>query len=207
MESMFRIFLIVLLAFFAWILWILMRAGEENRRASVSHHHDGPMDSSATDVSASEPLTATSSVATSESEEAAACDPIDDETSDSASATSEIEETPIRSMGVGDETSHEASESMATPSTADSSAAHTPAADEVSPATPSASGPDELTRIKGIGRVLELKLNDLGITTFQQIAEFTPEDIERVNDRLPFKGRIERDSWIEQAKGIVGQQR
>ena len=204
MESMFRIFLLVLLAFFAWILWILMR----NRRASVSHQHDGPMDSSATVVSESEPVTATSSVSTSESEEAAVSDPVHVETGDSVSATGEIEETPIRSMGVDDETSHEASESMATPLTADSSAVDAPAAaDEVSPATPPASGPDELTRIKGIGRALELKLNDLGITTFRQISEFTPEDIERINDRLPFKGRIERDRWVEQAKGIVDQQR
>ena len=60
--------------------------------------------------------------------------------------------------------------------------------------------PDDLTRIKGIGRVLQAKLNELGIVTFQQIAEFGPADIERVNEKLDFPGRIERERWVEQAK-------
>ena len=42
-------------------------------------------------------------------------------------------------------------------------------------------------------------LNDLGIYQFRQIARFTPEDIGWVDERLKFKGRIERDDWISQA--------
>jgi len=60
--------------------------------------------------------------------------------------------------------------------------------------------PDDLTRIKGIGQVLQTKLNALGIVTFQQIADFTPADIERVNEELDFPGRIERERWVEQAR-------
>ena len=63
---------------------------------------------------------------------------------------------------------------------------------------------DDLTKIKGIGRVLNKKLHGLGITSFQQIADFTPDDIDRVNAVLSFPGRIEREQWIEQAKAIVG---
>jgi predicted flap endonuclease-1-like 5' DNA nuclease len=62
---------------------------------------------------------------------------------------------------------------------------------------------DDLTRIKGIGPVLKQKLSGLGIVTFRQIADFTPADIERVNAELDFPGRIERENWVEQAKGFV----
>lgn len=47
--------------------------------------------------------------------------------------------------------------------------------------------------------MLEKKLNALGITTFAQVAAFTPDDIAKVDDALSFKGRIERDNWLEQA--------
>lgn len=62
---------------------------------------------------------------------------------------------------------------------------------------------DKLTTINGIGPVIEAKLNDMGITTFTQIAAFTPEQVEDVNAKLSFKGRIEREGWIEQAKKLA----
>ncbi len=60
--------------------------------------------------------------------------------------------------------------------------------------------PDDLKKISGVGPVLEGKLHQLGVTKFAQIASFTPEEIEKVDDRLNFKGRIERDGWIAQAR-------
>ena len=48
-----------------------------------------------------------------------------------------------------------------------------------------------------------LKLNNLGITTFRNIAEFTDADIERVNAELDFRGRIEREKWVEQARALL----
>ncbi len=59
--------------------------------------------------------------------------------------------------------------------------------------------PDDLKKISGVGPVLEKKLHELGITKFAQIAAFTPENIEQVDSELNFKGRIERDNWLEQA--------
>ena len=64
-------------------------------------------------------------------------------------------------------------------------------------------GGDDLTRINGIGQVIAEKLNKLGISTLAQIAEMEPEDVERVNEQLNFKGRIERENWIEQARELV----
>lgn len=62
---------------------------------------------------------------------------------------------------------------------------------------------DDLKRIKGIGPKNEDALNELGIFTFRQIAEWTPANVEWVEDFLSFPGRIERESWIEQAKQLA----
>ena len=62
---------------------------------------------------------------------------------------------------------------------------------------------DDLTRISGVGPVLAGKLEKLGVTSFQQIADFTKEDIDRIDDELNFKGRIERDDWVKQAKAFL----
>ena len=71
------------------------------------------------------------------------------------------------------------------------------------PVSEPSEGTDDLTKIKGIGRVLEGKLHGLGVTTFRQIAEFSAADIDRINAVLDFPGRIEREQWVEQAKAIV----
>ncbi len=64
--------------------------------------------------------------------------------------------------------------------------------------------PDDLKDIKGIGEVMEKTLNDLGITTFKQLAGFGQREIDMVNSRLTgFEGRIERDEWVEQAKQLA----
>ena len=61
-------------------------------------------------------------------------------------------------------------------------------------------GSDDLKKISGVGPVLEKKLHALGITTFQEIADFSPERVTEVDDQLNFKGRIDRDDWLSQAK-------
>ncbi|MDX1403291.1 MAG: hypothetical protein R3192_02075 [Woeseiaceae bacterium] len=62
---------------------------------------------------------------------------------------------------------------------------------------------DDLTEIIGIGKVFERTLHDLGIWYFRQIAAFGPADIARINSELKeFKGRIEHDDWIGQAKEL-----
>lgn len=65
-------------------------------------------------------------------------------------------------------------------------------------------GKDDLKKISGVGPVLEKKLNALGITTYEQIVNFSAEDIARVDEVLNFKGRIERDNWVDQAKELAG---
>ena len=62
------------------------------------------------------------------------------------------------------------------------------------------SGIDDLKRIRGIGVLIEKKLNSLGVTHYEQVANWTGADIERISNILDFKGRIERENWIEQAR-------
>jgi small subunit ribosomal protein S2 len=81
-------------------------------------------------------------------------------------------------------------------------AAETQAAKEEAPKQ-EATGADDLTEIAGVGPVIAGKLNALGITTFKQIAEFTEEDVERIDGELNFKGRIGREEWISQAKAKI----
>ncbi|MEM7368058.1 MAG: hypothetical protein AAF587_05615 [Bacteroidota bacterium] len=63
---------------------------------------------------------------------------------------------------------------------------------------------DDLKRVKGIGPFIEKKLNALGIYTFRQIANFTAEDEDIVNDAIEFfPGRIRRDSWSSQSESFA----
>lgn len=68
---------------------------------------------------------------------------------------------------------------------------------------------DDLLQIKGIGPKLNAVLNDIGVVRFDQIAAWTPADIARVDAHLgAFRGRIDRDAWVEQAsllaRGLIG---
>jgi len=60
--------------------------------------------------------------------------------------------------------------------------------------------PDDLKKLKGVGPKLEATLNELGFFHFDQIADWGQAEVAWVDSRLKFKGRIERDGWIEQAK-------
>ena len=63
---------------------------------------------------------------------------------------------------------------------------------------------DDLKRIKGIGVVIEKKLEAMGITSYAQIAGWATSDIDKVSNALDFKGRIEREQWVEQARILDG---
>ena len=66
-------------------------------------------------------------------------------------------------------------------------------------AAPRNSVPDDLQRIRGIGKRNEELLNQLGIFHFGQIAAWTPAEARWVGAFLAFPERIERDDWIGQA--------
>ncbi len=60
---------------------------------------------------------------------------------------------------------------------------------------------DDLKRISGVGPTLERLLHKQGIFYFRQIASWTKDDIQMIDEKLDtFKGRIVRDNWIKGAK-------
>lgn len=61
---------------------------------------------------------------------------------------------------------------------------------------------DDLKEISGVGPKLEEKLNSIGIYRFEQIANWTEENIKEFDELLSFKGRIERDDWLTKAKEL-----
>jgi len=73
------------------------------------------------------------------------------------------------------------------------------------PKAAAAAGGDDLKALTGVGPALEKKLHEAGVTTFAQIAAFTPEQIEEIEEKLSFKGRIERDGWVEQAQAKLAE--
>jgi NADH-quinone oxidoreductase subunit E len=66
-----------------------------------------------------------------------------------------------------------------------------------------AEGADDLKKISGVGPKLEQTLNELGFYHFDQIAKWTDAEIQWVDNRLKFKGRITRDDWIGQAAELA----
>ncbi|PID37030.1 MAG: 50S ribosomal protein L21 [Rhodobacterales bacterium] len=64
-------------------------------------------------------------------------------------------------------------------------------------------GADDLKQLSGVGPALEKKLHASGVTTFAQIAAWTEADIAEFGEKLSFKGRIEREGWVEQAKKLA----
>jgi large subunit ribosomal protein L21 len=64
---------------------------------------------------------------------------------------------------------------------------------------------DDLKKIKGVGKVLEGKLNAAGIFHFWQVAALLPEQITELEEEMSFPGRIERDEWVKQAEEFASE--
>jgi len=73
------------------------------------------------------------------------------------------------------------------------------------PALEAGAPTDDLKKLSGVGPALEKKLHALGVTSFDQIAAWTAEDIARIDEALSFKGRIEREDWVAQAKAQIAE--
>ncbi|MFK8008089.1 MAG: hypothetical protein AB8H03_17150 [Saprospiraceae bacterium] len=64
---------------------------------------------------------------------------------------------------------------------------------------------DDLKKIEGIGPFIEMKLNDIGIYTFEQVSMLNEEAIGLITDAIQFfPGRIEKDDWVGQAASYMG---
>ncbi|WP_265519507.1 NADH-quinone oxidoreductase subunit E [Nitratireductor luteus] len=70
-------------------------------------------------------------------------------------------------------------------------------------AKPRPAQPDDLKMISGVGPKIEGILNDIGIYTYAQVASWKKAEREWVDGYLRFKGRIEREDWVKQAKALA----
>ena len=62
---------------------------------------------------------------------------------------------------------------------------------------------DDLQAIKGIGAVMEGKLNNFGVYSYEQLGRLKAADIEILANTLGnFPGRIDRDKWVSQSKNL-----
>jgi len=82
----------------------------------------------------------------------------------------------------------------------------TQVADDVSDDEEDDAPHDDLKLIKGVGPAIEKTLFEMGIRHFNQIAEMSEYDIDRVAHRLKgFRSRIYREDWIGQARDLQDQ--
>ncbi len=63
---------------------------------------------------------------------------------------------------------------------------------------------DDLKKIKGVGPKLEKLLNSMGFYHFDQIANWSADEVAWVDANLDgFKGRVSRDDWVDQAQTLA----
>ena len=65
---------------------------------------------------------------------------------------------------------------------------------------------DNLTMISGIGVELALRLNKLGVTKYEQIANFSDDEMDKLDLALNLEGRIGRDDWTTKARNLFAEQ-
>lgn len=63
---------------------------------------------------------------------------------------------------------------------------------------------NDLTKIKGIGKVTAAKLAENDITTYEQLASLSEEEFNRLNETIRFRGKVDRKSWAEMAAKLAG---
>ncbi|WP_018146774.1 hypothetical protein [Henriciella marina] len=72
------------------------------------------------------------------------------------------------------------------------------------PAQEAANGQaDDLTRISGLSSSIELKLNEIGIWHYVQIARWSQGNLEWVDQEFGLDGQAKREGWISQARQLV----
>jgi small subunit ribosomal protein S2 len=62
--------------------------------------------------------------------------------------------------------------------------------------------PDDLTKLKGVGKSWATKLNDQGIFHYWQVAELSAGNLEELDEVLGARGKVAKSGWIEEAKKL-----
>jgi large subunit ribosomal protein L19 len=64
---------------------------------------------------------------------------------------------------------------------------------------------DDLTKIKGIDALLAGRLSQIGCIKYEQIANFSDDDIANVDEALQLDGAIEKNDWVGQAQRMLAE--
>lgn len=105
------------------------------------------------------------------------------------------EDEPVKTGAVAEPETHHSEPS---PDVDDEPADDTLGDDSTSSSEPG----DDLTQIKGLGPRAAEKLQEAGVNSIAQIAAWSYEDVDRFDALINGRGRIIRDSWVEQAKEL-----
>ncbi|MEC9343358.1 MAG: hypothetical protein VYD64_05885 [Pseudomonadota bacterium] len=113
--------------------------------------------------------------------------------------------TDLRSIGAPDARPALASSARAVPTepSPEAAAPGEPAPEPTDITPPGADGvtpADDLKKIRGIGRQIEIRLHNLGVHQFSQIASWNAAQSREWGRKLAFPGRIEREKWVAQAR-------
>jgi large subunit ribosomal protein L21 len=75
---------------------------------------------------------------------------------------------------------------------------------EPAPTAGTSDGHDDLTAIKGLGKVKAAKLVAAGVTSYAQVAAWTDDDIAEMGLKCNTSpGQIKREDWVGQAKALA----
>lgn len=184
----------LLVAILLWIGW-----GNDDTAATASETSSAPAPAASVMATAPKPETSTEAAA---KRVAKAVEKADGDVKAEAPAEKVVPTKPART-----ETAAKPAPTEATPAKAKAAAPkRAPVAKDGKPALltePRGGKADDLKQLKGVGPKLEQTLNALGIYHFDQIAGLRKREIEWVDNNLRFKGRIERDGWVAQAKALA----
>ncbi len=64
---------------------------------------------------------------------------------------------------------------------------------------------DDLKQIKGVDERLAKKLASINVLKFEQIANFSDDEIAQIDEALKLNGRIEREDWAGQAVKLMAE--
>ncbi len=65
---------------------------------------------------------------------------------------------------------------------------------------------DDLTLIQGVGKVVQHRLNKVGVISFEQVAAWSDTEIAYIENNVlgsRFSGRVSREGWQTQAKALM----
>ncbi len=64
---------------------------------------------------------------------------------------------------------------------------------------------DDLTKIKGVSDELKARMSKIGVTKFEQIANFSDDELAKVDEALSLNGRMEKEDWMGQSRALAAE--